>query len=292
MNSGSSMNGSSMNSGSSVSGRSAGTSSPSTLNEPVNDTRPGGNERQTAPRTPLTDPGEQNNGSGTTPGAQSRNNDQQSFAQALDNNAEFSTLATAIKAAGLDTTLASGGPFTIFAPTNEAFAAIPPETLRQLLLPENRQVLRQILTYHVVQADLPSSAIKPGSVNTVEGSPVAIAGESGSVTVAGANVVQPDIVTRNGVIHAIDQVLLPPSLQRKFFKDSTDRTLICRSREHHVPCFLVTGAPIQRSASPTATNFSISPNQLNTVGVQAGVMLRFYVTSTLEDSLFCYFQID
>jgi uncharacterized surface protein with fasciclin (FAS1) repeats len=201
--------GNSTNSGSSVE-----TNTPSTERAPVTNTQPGGSERPTSPRTPLTDPGEVNNGSGVAPSGQSMNDRSQSFEQALDGNADFSTLASVIKASGLDTTLASGGPYTVFAPTNEAFASILPETLRQLMLPANRQVLRQILTYHVVAANLPSGSIKPGSVNTVEGSPVAIADDAGSVTVSGANVVQPDIVTRNGVIHAIDQVLLPPSLQQ------------------------------------------------------------------------------
>ncbi|MBI4781556.1 MAG: fasciclin domain-containing protein [Oscillatoriophycideae cyanobacterium NC_groundwater_1537_Pr4_S-0.65um_50_18] len=148
--------------------------------------------------------------SGTTQSIDTRS---QSLGQVVSGNADFSTLDAAIKAAGLEGAFEGNEPITVFAPTNEAFAELPPEALRQLLLPENRQALRQILTYHVVQGNLTSNAIQPGDVNTAEGSDVSIANTSGTVTVSGATVTQADIVTRNGVIHAIDKVLLPPDLQ-------------------------------------------------------------------------------
>lgn len=132
--------------------------------------------------------------------------------QVVAGNSSFSTLNTAIQAAGLGATLSGAEPYTIFAPTNEAFAALPPGTLDQLLLPENKADLQKVLSYHVVPGTVTSADITPGEVNTVEGSPVTIATDGGKVTVGAATVVEADITASNGVIHAIDQVLLPPSL--------------------------------------------------------------------------------
>lgn len=132
--------------------------------------------------------------------------------QLVSQGESFSTLETALKAAGLDSALNESGPFTVFAPTDEAFAALPAETLQALLLPENQRVLQQILAYHVVSGSVTSDTIQPGEVATVEGNSVAIAQEGETVTVSGARVVQADIVATNGVIHAIDQVLIPPGL--------------------------------------------------------------------------------
>lgn len=133
--------------------------------------------------------------------------------QVVANNGSFSTLNSAIKAADLESTLSGTGPYTIFAPTDAAFAALPPGTLDQLLLPENKAKLQQVLSYHVVPGSVTSAQITPGEVNTVEGAPVNIATSAGEVTVGNAKVTEPDITASNGVIHAIDQVLLPPDLQ-------------------------------------------------------------------------------
>jgi uncharacterized surface protein with fasciclin (FAS1) repeats len=132
--------------------------------------------------------------------------------QLVSEGDSFNTLETALKAAGLDSALNESGPFTVFAPTDEAFEALPAETLEALLRPENQRVLQQILAYHVVSGSVTSDAIQPGEVATVEGNSVAIAQEGETVTVSGARVVQTDIVASNGVIHAIDQVLIPPGL--------------------------------------------------------------------------------
>lgn len=132
--------------------------------------------------------------------------------QVVAGNSSFSTLSTAIQAAGLGATLSGAEPYTIFAPTNEAFAALPPGTLDKLLLPENKADLQKVLSYHVVPGTVTSADITPGEVNTVEGSPVTIATDAGKVTVGTATVIEADITASNGVIHAIDQVLLPPSL--------------------------------------------------------------------------------
>ncbi|MBD1870007.1 fasciclin domain-containing protein [Oculatella sp. FACHB-28] len=127
----------------------------------------------------------------------------------------FSTLATAIEAAGLTETLSGEGPYTVFAPTNEAFEALPEGTLDQLLLPENKDVLAQVLTYHVVPEELPASEIAAGEVETVEGTPVTVEVDeaAGGVMVNNATVIEPDIQASNGVIHAVDQVILPPGAE-------------------------------------------------------------------------------
>lgn len=124
----------------------------------------------------------------------------------------FSTLITAVKAAGLEEALSSEGPFTVFAPTNEAFEALPPGALDQLLLPENKGALTQVLAYHVIPGAITSDQIETGTVTSIEESDLALVADDMGITVNGANVVGPDMVTSNGVIHAIDAVLLPPSL--------------------------------------------------------------------------------
>ncbi|GAB4373704.1 MAG: hypothetical protein Kow00121_17230 [Elainellaceae cyanobacterium] len=137
----------------------------------------------------------------------------ETVAEVVSQAESFSTLQQAIEAAGLEETLGEAGPYTVFAPTDEAFAALPPEVLEQLLQPENQEQLRQVLAYHVVPQGIPSTDITPGEVSTVEGQPVTIADNAGEITVDGAAVVQPDIIASNGVVHAIDQVLVPPGLQ-------------------------------------------------------------------------------
>ncbi|HAA32768.1 MAG TPA: hypothetical protein DCE56_39960 [Cyanobacteria bacterium UBA8553] len=133
--------------------------------------------------------------------------------QAASNN-QFQTLAKAIKAAGLEKALAEKGPYTLFAPTDKAFAALPPEALEQLLKPENKDILVQLLSYHVVPGSVTSSQIKPGQVETLAGKPVTIKrGNDGTVSVNNAKVTQADIQASNGVIHAVDQVILPPDAQ-------------------------------------------------------------------------------
>jgi transforming growth factor-beta-induced protein len=127
-------------------------------------------------------------------------------------NPSFSTLVKAVQAAGLAETLSSKGPFTVFAPTNEAFAALPKGTLEKLLKPENRDLLRKVLTYHVVSGDLMAKDLRSGKVATVEGNAVAVKVQNGKVSVNSSNVVKADVDASNGVIHAIDKVLLPPGL--------------------------------------------------------------------------------
>lgn len=128
-------------------------------------------------------------------------------------NPDFSTLVAAVQAAGLQETLSGEGPFTVFAPTNEAFEALPAGLVDALLLPENKEVLTQILTYHVVSGEVMSSDIAPGDVPTVEGEDIAITvTDNGTVRVNDAKVLTPDVEASNGVIHVINKVLVPPNV--------------------------------------------------------------------------------
>jgi uncharacterized surface protein with fasciclin (FAS1) repeats len=126
----------------------------------------------------------------------------------------FSTLLAAVGAADLGGTLAGEGPFTVFAPTDDAFAALPEGTLDTLLEPENKDQLAGILTYHVLSGEVLAADVQSGEVTTVNGAPFTISVEDGGVFItdgAGntAEVVATDITTSNGVIHVIDSVLLP-----------------------------------------------------------------------------------
>jgi uncharacterized surface protein with fasciclin (FAS1) repeats len=127
-------------------------------------------------------------------------------------SSDFSTLVTAVKAAGLVETLNGAGPFTVFAPTNEAFAALPAGLLDKLLLPANKEALTKILTYHVLPAKVMAADVAAGKVKTVEGSEITIATEGG-VKVDKANVTATDVAATNGVIHVIDQVLVPADVK-------------------------------------------------------------------------------
>lgn len=122
----------------------------------------------------------------------------------------FTTLVAAVQAAGLVDTLKGEGPFTVFAPTDEAFAALPAGTVDDLLKPENKDKLVAILTYHVVSGKVMSTDLKDDMMaKTVEGAEIKIDLDNG-VMVNDANVVKADIVVDNGVIHVIDKVIMPP----------------------------------------------------------------------------------
>ena len=124
-------------------------------------------------------------------------------------NPDFTTLVAAVKAAGLAETLSGTGPFTIFAPTNAAFAKLPAGTVEMLLKPENKAKLASILTYHVVGAKVMAADVKTGMVKTVNGANLNVKAWDGKVTVNGAKVTAADVVASNGVIHVIDTVVLP-----------------------------------------------------------------------------------
>jgi len=130
-------------------------------------------------------------------------------------NGSFNTLVAAVKAAGLAETLSGQGPFTVFAPTDAAFAKLPAGTVEKLLKPENKATLVKVLTYHVVPSKVMSKDIKAGSasVKTVEGGAIKVTKQGKNVTINNANVAIADVKASNGVIHVIDTVLLPPDLK-------------------------------------------------------------------------------
>jgi uncharacterized surface protein with fasciclin (FAS1) repeats len=124
----------------------------------------------------------------------------------------FDTLVTAVKAAGLVDVLKSAGPFTVFAPTEEAFAKVPKETLSSLLLPENIEQLKAVLTYHVVPGKvLAADVLKLTEAKTVQGQSAKVSLVNGQPMIDAAKIVKTDIVCSNGVIHVIDSVILPKS---------------------------------------------------------------------------------
>ncbi len=133
-----------------------------------------------------------------------------SLAMEQDN---LSTLVEAVKAAELVETLQSAGPFTVFAPTNEAFKALPEGTLETLLKPENKDKLVSVLTYHVVSGAVASTDLSDGmAATTVEGSDAKVTLQGGEAMIEGAKVIAADVKASNGIVHIIDAVILPPSM--------------------------------------------------------------------------------
>ena len=128
-------------------------------------------------------------------------------------NGSFKTLVAAVQAAGLVDTLKGAGPFTVFAPTDSAFAALPKGTVDDLLKPESKSKLAGILTYHVVSGKVTSAeVVKLTEAATVEGSKVNVSVSGSTVKINDATVTAVDVAASNGVIHVIDKVLLPPSM--------------------------------------------------------------------------------
>ncbi|MGB3787250.1 MAG: fasciclin domain-containing protein [Phormidesmis sp.] len=132
------------------------------------------------------------------------------IAEITSSSSNFSTLAAALDAADLTEVLNSSGPFTLFAPTDEAFAALPLAAIEALMQPENKQSLVELLTYHVIPGALRSTDLASGDMVTVEGSTVAI-DVTETVTVNSSQVITADVVASNGIIHVIDRVIIPPS---------------------------------------------------------------------------------
>ncbi|MDZ7962030.1 MAG: S-layer homology domain-containing protein [Aulosira sp. DedQUE10] len=149
---------------------------------------------------------------GTTPGTtQPGGTDIVSLAAS---SSSFTTLTSLLKTAGLADTLQQAGPYTVFAPTDQAFAALPPGTLQQLQQPENRETLIKLLRYHVLPGQLTSSQLSTGQVKTIEDESVNVQVDAANnqIAVNGARVIQANVQASNGVIHAINQVLIPPNL--------------------------------------------------------------------------------
>jgi uncharacterized surface protein with fasciclin (FAS1) repeats len=156
---------------------------------------------------PSTAPGGMSN-PGTTP-ASAPAASGKTIVTIASGNKNFKTLVKALKAADLVETLSGEGPYTVFAPTDAAFAKLPKATLTNLLKPANKAQLKKVLTYHVVSGAVTSKMLKSGAVATVEGSSVNVKVKGKNVTVNNAKVIIADVKASNGVIHAIDTVLIP-----------------------------------------------------------------------------------
>jgi uncharacterized surface protein with fasciclin (FAS1) repeats len=175
-------------------------------------------------------------------------------------NGKFNTLVAAVKAAGLVETLSGKGPFTVFAPTDEAFAKLPKETLESLLKPENKAKLASILTYHVAAAQMPASdVVKTTSIATVNGQSLTVVVKDGKVTVDGANVIATDVMGKNGVIHVIDTVVLPkPNLVETAANAKSFSTLLAAATAAGLAETLANGGPFTVFA-PTDEAFAKLP---------------------------------
>jgi uncharacterized surface protein with fasciclin (FAS1) repeats len=179
---------------------------PSIFNEPPYNRGGSATPSEPKPSTPGTTPETQ-----PRPGAS--DNQGKNLLALAESNASFTTLTKALKAAGLTGALQGKDNLTIFAPTDAAFAKLPADALKELLNPANKEVLLKILTYHVVPGKVLSTDLKSGEVKSLEGGAINVKVDpSTGVTVNDAKVTQADITASNGVIHAIDQVILPPDL--------------------------------------------------------------------------------
>ncbi|MEJ6481394.1 fasciclin domain-containing protein [Nostoc punctiforme UO1] len=184
---------------------------PSIFNEPPYNRGGSATPIEPKPPTPGTQPGEKP--TTTPPGPGASDNQGKNLLALAESNASFTTLTKALKAAGLTGALQGKDNLTIFAPTDAAFAKLPADALQELLNPANKEVLLKILTYHVVPGKVLSTDLKSGEVKSLEGGAINVKVDpSTGVTVNDAKVTQADITASNGVIHAIDQVILPPDL--------------------------------------------------------------------------------
>lgn len=119
----------------------------------------------------------------------------------------FKTFVTALKASGMDDTLRRGGPYTVFAPSDEAFGKLPPDTVNALM--KDRQKLSHLVAHLVIPGKVMVSEVKPGKVDSLDGAPLTLKSDNGKVTVNEANVTQSDVMADNGIIHEIDTVVMP-----------------------------------------------------------------------------------
>jgi uncharacterized surface protein with fasciclin (FAS1) repeats len=158
-------------------------------------------------KTPATTAAESN-----TPAAATESS---TIVELASSSQQFKTLVAAVKAAGLVETLSGPGPFTLFAPNDEAFAKLPKGTLQKLLKPENKTALQQVLKYHLLSKEVAAKDVKSGSVDTVAGKSIKIIATKKAVMINNAKVLKTDVKASNGIIHTIDTVLIPPGLKIK-----------------------------------------------------------------------------
>ena len=133
-------------------------------------------------------------------------------ASVIHDGVTFSILAKLVKAAELEETLSAKGPFTVFGATDEAFGKLPAGALDKLLLPENKEKLRTLVTYHVIPGEFPAASLKDGEMKTLSGDKVKIDVEGKGIEIDEAKVASTDLIATNGVFHAIDKVMVPKSL--------------------------------------------------------------------------------
>lgn len=177
-----------------------------------NTTTPSAAETPNANTSPVADvpsPTITPTASASPTGAATSNQNLGQLAEAASTQGSFTILTKAVQAAGLTSNLSAQGPYTVFAPTDEAFKALPPGTVDNLLKPENKTKLVQLLSYHVVPGRITSSELKSGNVKTVAGTNVVVSVSSSGVTVNKAKVIQADIPASNGIVHVVDKVILP-----------------------------------------------------------------------------------
>jgi uncharacterized surface protein with fasciclin (FAS1) repeats len=158
---------------------------------------------------------DQTSSEGTMTGSAMASGSEMTISEVVAEDSDFATLLAAVKAARLGETLSTEGPFTVFAPTDDAFAALPKGTVEALLKPRNEDQLEAILTYHVLPDDVRAADVMPGEVATVNGETFDVEVDGGAVAITDgqgntAEVTATDIDAANGVIHAIDSVLFPP----------------------------------------------------------------------------------
>ncbi|WAC19874.1 fasciclin domain-containing protein [Luteolibacter sp. SL250] len=134
-------------------------------------------------------------------------------ASVIADGTTFSVLAKLVKAAELEETLSGSGPFTVFAPTDEAFTKLPSGAMEKLLLPENKEKLRQLVTYHVLPGQVLASAFKDGEIKTMSGDKAKLDVDGKTAEIDEAKIVSSDVVASNGVFHSIDKVMVPKSLE-------------------------------------------------------------------------------
>ena len=177
-----------------------------------NTTTPSAAETPNANTSPVADvpsPTITPTASASPTGAATSNQNLGQLAEAASTQGSFTILTKAVQAAGLTSNLSAQGPYTVFAPTDEAFKALPAGTVDNLLKPENKTKLVQLLSYHVVPGRITSSELKSGNVKTVAGTNVVVSVSSSGVTVNKAKVTQADIPASNGIVHVVDKVILP-----------------------------------------------------------------------------------
>ncbi|MEC4850311.1 MAG: fasciclin domain-containing protein, partial [Jaaginema sp. PMC 1079.18] len=164
---------------------------------------------QLAQNTPNSTPNDS-----TTPNATPSATPNSTLVDVATNDDRFDTLSSAVKAAGLEDTLSGDEPYTVFAPTDEAFDELPDGVVDALLKPENRDLLRDILMYHVVPGNVTAEDLETGPVDTLNGG-LSVRVDPDKVVVNNGSVVEPDIKAGNGVVHAVNRVMIPPAAKNR-----------------------------------------------------------------------------